>query len=153
MRPARAIGCCAWTCPIDFPAVTEISAKLLARGRPLREGDVEDYTVATLEFATGAVARLACSWRLPAGCDAMISAAFYGAEGGAAFRNVDGGFHQFVAERFSGTARETLASPPDDWGGRAAADWVRRLAAGEGYDPAAARLVDVARILDGIYGR
>ena len=30
----------------------------------------------------GAAVRLACSWRLQAGCDAMISAAFYGTEGG-----------------------------------------------------------------------
>ena len=43
--------------------------------------------------------------------------------------------------------------PPDAWGGRAAADWARRLAAGERFDPAAARLADVARVLDRIYGR
>jgi len=140
-----------WT--LDFPAVTEISAKLLARGRPLREGEVEDYAVATLALASGAVVRIACSWRLPAGCDAKISASFYGTEGGAALRNVDGGFHQFIAERYRGTTRETIASPPDDWGGRAAADWVRRLAEGARFDPEAERLVDVAGILDRIYGR
>ncbi|MDB5663011.1 MAG: gfo, partial [Sphingomonas bacterium] len=58
-----------------------------------------------------------------------------------------------TAERFSGTARETLASPPDAWGGRAAADWARRLAAGERFGTDAERLVDVARLLDRIYGR
>lgn len=41
--------------------------------------------------------------------------------------------------------------PPDDWGGRAAADWARRLAAGERFDPAAERLVSVAEFLDRIY--
>ena len=34
-----------------------------------------------------------------------------------------------------------------------AADWALRLAAGERFDPAAERLVDVARVLDRIYGR
>ena len=37
--------------------------------------------------------------------------------------------------------------------GRAAADWAQRLAAGERFDPAAERLVDVAHVLDRIYGR
>ena len=64
--------------------------------------------------------QLACSWRLHAGCDAMISAAFHGTHGGAALRNVNGSFYDFVAERYRGTGRETLASPPDEWGGRAA---------------------------------
>ena len=46
-----------------------------------------------------------------------------------------------------------LSTPPDAWGGRAAADWASRLAAGARFDPAAERLVDVARVLDRIYGR
>ena len=142
-----------WT--LDFPEVTDLSADLFTGGEPLRTGAdvVEDYAVATLNLATGATVRLACSWRLPAGCDAVISAAFYGTEGGAALHNVDGSFYDFTAERYRGTARETLAVPPDAWGGRAAADWARRLAADERFDPAAEHLVDVARTLDRIYGR
>ena len=96
---------------------------------------MEDYAVATLELETGAAVRLACSWRLQAGCDAMISAAFYGTEGGAALRNVDGSFYDFVAERYRGTARETLATPPDAWGGRAAADWARAWPQGSASTP------------------
>ncbi|RAK61392.1 gfo/Idh/MocA family oxidoreductase [Phenylobacterium hankyongense] len=140
---------------LDFPQVNEAAGKLFAGGEPLagRSDTVEDYAVATLELATGAVVRLACSWRLQAGCDAVISASFYGTEGGAALKNLGGSFYDFTAERYRGTARETLASPPDAWGGRAAADWARRLAAGERFDPAAQRLVDVARVLDRIYGR
>jgi hypothetical protein len=74
-------------------------------------------------------------------------------EGGAALRNVDGSFYDFVADRLDGTAKRVLATPPDAWGGRAAADWARRLAAGARFDPDAERLVDVARVLDRIYGR
>jgi len=142
-----------WT--LDYPAVSTVSGKLFAGGEPLgeRPDRVEDYAVATAELETGGSVRLACSWRLQAGCDAMISAAFYGTEGGAALRNVNGSFYDFVAERYRGTARETLAAPPDDWGGRAAADWATRLAAGDRFDPEAERLVDAARVLDGIYGR
>jgi predicted dehydrogenase len=142
-----------WT--LDFPAVLDVSSKLLAAGAPLsgRPDLVEDYAAATLELETGAAVQLACSWRLQAGCDAMISAAFYGTEGGAALRNVNGSFYDFVAERYRGTARETLAVPPDEWGGRAATSWAARLAAGERFDPAAERLVEVSRVLDRIYGR
>jgi predicted dehydrogenase len=142
-----------WT--LDFPAVEDMQARLFAGGAPLVAGggQVEDYAVATLTLATGAVVRLACSWRLNAGRDAVIEAAFYGPEGGAALKNVGGSFYDFTAERYRGTASETLASPPDAWGGRAAADWARRLAAGERFDPVAERLVDVARTLDRIYGR
>jgi predicted dehydrogenase len=140
---------------LDFPEVSDVSSTLLAAGEPLgaRPGLVEDYAVATLEFATGAVVRIASSWRLPAGCDAMISAAFYGTEGGAEFRNLDGSFYDFVAEHYRGTKRMRLAGPPDAWGGRAAAHWASRLARGERFDPAAERLADVARALDRIYGR
>jgi predicted dehydrogenase len=140
---------------LDFPAVEDVSAKLFAGGAPLSDGagQVEDYAVATIGLETGTAVQLACSWRLQAGCDAIISAAFYGTDGGAALRNVNGSFYDFVAERYRGTAREALAEPPDAWGGRAAADWARRLASGERFDPASARLVDVARVLDRIYGR
>jgi predicted dehydrogenase len=138
---------------LDFPKVSGVSSHLLAGGETLRPGAVEDYAVAGLELEDGASVRLACSWRLPAGRDAIISASFYGTGGGAALRNVGGSFYDFEAELYRGTAAETLASPPDEWGGRAAADWARRLAAGERFDPAAERLVEVAEVLDRIYGR
>jgi hypothetical protein len=90
---------------------------------------------------------------LQAGTDAVISASFYGTEGGAAMRNVGGSFYDFNAERYRGTSKEHLASPPDEWGGRAAADWAQRLGNGARYDAEAERLIDVARVLDRIYGR
>jgi predicted dehydrogenase len=135
--------------------VERVTSSLFAAGEPLAgRGDrVEDYGVATLELGDGTAVRLACSWRLQAGCDALISAAFYGTVGGAALRNVGGSFYNFVAERYRGTDTATLATPPDDWGGRAAADWAKRLARGGRFDPASERLIDVAQVLDRIYGR
>jgi predicted dehydrogenase len=142
-----------WT--LDFPQVQRATSRLFAGGVPL--GDtrtkVEDYAVALLDLDGGTTVQLACSWKLPAGQDAVIEAAFYGTGGGAALRNVGGSFYEFTAERFAGTARETLSSPPDEWGGRAAVDWATRLAAGERYDPAAERLVDVTAAIDSIYQR
>ena len=138
---------------LDFPAVRGVSGRLLAGGRPLGEagGAVEDYATARVDLASGATLSLACSWRLPAGREALIEVAFYGTRGGAAMRNVAGSFYQLRAEAFTGTQSCMLAEPPDEWGGRAAVDWARRLAQGERFDVSAERLVDVARVLDGIY--
>ena len=142
-----------WT--LGFPRVDAVTSRLFSHGTPLgaRRDAVEDYAVARLDLTGGAAAQLACSWNLPAGCDAVIGASFYGTRGGATLRNVDGSFYDFVAERFHGTRRETMSAPPDDWGGRAAVAWARRLAEGERYDPEIERLVEVAQALDAIYGR
>lgn len=139
-----------WT--LGFPQVGEVDARLLKDGEPLRAGEVEDYAVA--QFRAGDVqVRLACSWRLHAGREAVIEAGFYGTEGGAALRNVAGSFYDFTAERFDGTAATRLADPPDEWGGRAAAAWATQLAHGRQFDPTAEQFVRSAQVLDAIYGR
>jgi len=142
-----------WT--LGFPAVAEVSSRLYAQGARLpRAADVvEDHAVAQLDLASGAVVRLACSWNLAAGRDAVIEATFHGTRGGASMRNVAGSFYDFVAERHDGTRTTVLAEPPDDWGGRAAAHWARALASGKRFDPDIERVVDVARVLDAIYAR
>jgi predicted dehydrogenase len=142
-----------WT--LGFPRVTSVTSRLFARGEPLPSAAsvVEDYAEVRLDLDTGAAVRLACSWNLPAGRDAAIEAAFYGTRGGAALRNVNGSFNDFVAVRYRGTSCERLAEPPDDWGGRAAIAWARRLATGGDYEPGVEQLVDVAAVLDAIYGR
>jgi hypothetical protein len=68
-------------------------------------------------------------------------------------RNVNGSFYDFRADRFRETSSERLHEPPDDWGGRAAVEWVRQLASGQGYDATADDFVRVAEALDAIYGR
>jgi predicted dehydrogenase len=140
---------------LDFPPVVAATSRLYAGGKPLGDASrqVEDFAVARLDLETGAALQLSCSWNLPAGCDAVIGASFYGTAGGAQLRNVNGSFYDFVAERYRGTSRELIASPPDDWGGRAAVAWARQLAASPRYDPGVERLVDVAAALDRVYGR
>lgn len=137
------------------PAVLVESALFAAgtrlTGRPPAE--VEDFAAATLHLEGGALARLSCSWRLSAGRDAQIEVAAYGTRGAAVFRNVNGSFYDFVAEKHEGTRRQTLVEPPDAWGGRAAVSWATQLAGARGFDPSADSLLQVAETLDRIYGR
>ena len=139
---------------LDFPNVEHVSSTLFAGGEPVwdRSRHTEDYGVATLALAGGTVVRIACSWRLHAGRDAVISTAVHGTDGGATMRNVAGSFYDFTAERYRGTSTETIAAPPDSWGGRAAAEWARGVAAGGRFDPTAERFVTIAAVLDRIYG-
>ncbi|TFZ06224.1 Gfo/Idh/MocA family oxidoreductase [Ramlibacter henchirensis] len=140
---------------LGFPQVNNVGSRLYANGRLLAPGEdeVEDYAIAQLELEGGTVVRLTCSWNLPMGRDAIIEAHFHGARGGAAMRNRDGSFYDFVAERYHGTQRTPLAEPPDAWGGRAILDWARRLAAGARYEAGIEPIVQVATAMDGIYGR
>ena len=126
--------------------VVSVSSRL--RGRP-----VEQFAFAQFDLDSGAVVRLACSWNLSAGCDCVFEAAFHGNDGSAYVRNVDGSFYDFRSELARGRERETLAEPPDEWAGRALVEWAGRLAAGEGFDPAAEEHVRVAEVVDAIYGR
>jgi predicted dehydrogenase len=140
---------------LDFPAVCDVRSRLYRGGvlLPRNPHQVEDLAVAELVLDGDIVVRLGCSWNLHVGRDACIEAAFHGDRGGAALRNVNGSFYDFVAERYSGTATETLASPPDAWGGRAAVEWARRLANDNRFDARAETYVAVADAIDAIYGR
>ena len=140
---------------LDRPAVEHVTSRLFRGGRPFdpAAGGVEDHGVVRVDLAGGATLTLACSWFLPAGQDAVIGATFYGDEGGVGLRNVGGSFYDFCAERFRGTSREVLAAPPDEWGGRAAVEWVQRLAGGGRFDEEVASVVDAARVIDQVYGR
>jgi predicted dehydrogenase len=140
---------------LEFPRVTSVESRLYSRGEalPPNPAAVEDYAVAHFELETGAVVRLACSWNLSAGCDAVIEATFQGTRGGASMRNVNGSFYDFVTERFEGTRRTTLVQPPDAWGGRAAAAWARQLGVDARFDAEIDRIVEVASVIDDIYGR
>lgn len=136
-----------------FPAVGEVAARLFAGGKPLVHdaGAVEDFAAARFDLASGATVQLACSWRLNAGQDAVIEASFYGTQGGATLRNVGGSFYDLELHRHRGTSSERLISPPDEWGGRAAAAWACQLASDRSFNDDALHLTDVSRLIDRIY--
>ncbi len=130
-----------------------VSARLHRAGGLFRPGSdhVEDHAVATLEGAAGEVVRLACSWNLPAGCDAIIAVDLHGTSQGVSLRNENGSFYHFSTDLHEGTRSTRIQSPPDAWGGRAALDWARRLAAGGRYDADCENLVTIAGCIDAIY--
>ena len=138
-----------WTGPCE----RVLAATLLSQGRPWSAASqqVEDFAVAQMLSPSGAAARLACSWRAPAGVDAVIEATVFGTRGGARIRNVGGSFYDFVGERLHHGRVEVLTAPPDAWQGRAAVAWVDRLAGGPGFDPDAESLVGLAALIDDVY--
>jgi predicted dehydrogenase len=129
------------------------AAALFAQGRPWtpESGAVEDLAFVQLDHPSGVAARLACSWRLPAGCDAVIECTVHGTRAAARVRNVGGSFYDFTAERLDRGRLDTLVRPPDAWGGRALRAWAGRLRDGTGFDSTAEVLVDVAAVMDAIY--
>ena len=140
---------------MNFPKLKQVQSQLFSKGKPIgmAEGKVEDYATASISLDGNTHVQLSCSWNLPAGQEAIISATFYGTEGGVAMKNVNGSFYDFVAERYHGTRTEVLCGAPDEWSGRAGVAWAERLAKGEGFHEEAEEFVKVAQVLDKIYGR
>jgi predicted dehydrogenase len=128
------------------------SARLLRGGKRLcpSSAEVEDFALAELDMA-GIVARLVCSWWLPAGRDCVVEVALYGTDGALVMRNVGGSFYDFEMHLQRGTQSVLLAQPPDDWGGRALRQWTERLAASRNFDRCAREYVAVSDVLDAIY--
>lgn len=143
-----------WT--LGFPAVEKVESNLYAMGEPLEPGEAgpEDFALATLTLATGAAVRIACSWDLRTGQEAVIDLAFHGTDGGAAMKNVAGSLVDFRADIHRGPGRsEMLSAPGDPWQGRAAARWAARLASGEAFDREVEKQLAVAEVVDRIYRR
>lgn len=141
---------------LDFPEIEDVQSHLFKQGQKLspEENAVEDYAAAMLRAKDGTVINLQCSWNISAGKEAEIEAVFFGTEGGAAFKNVNGSFYDFTAERYNGTQTQTFVSPPDHWGGKAGLVWADAVMEGQKYDPISAKEhLQLAEIIDRIYGR
>jgi predicted dehydrogenase len=138
---------------LKYPELKAVQSNLFSKGKLIASGAdaVEDYAAAQLLFDDKISVQLSCSWHLPAGCDAIIKAVFYGDKGGISFSNINGSFYDFVTERFHGTSRQVLSSGPDDWGGKAVVAWIKELSKNNKFNLEAERFVDVAKVLDAIY--
>lgn len=134
--------------------ISKVSSSLFRNGKRLHPPHqvVEDYATASFTLNETQL-QLSCSWNLHAGRDAVIEATFYGSQGGASIRNVNGSFYDFEVYRFQGTSQQKLAGYPDAWGGRALIEWVKRLASSDRFDPKVEQVVQVADVIDRIYGR
>lgn len=141
---------------LDFPDIEEVQSNLYKNGRKLAadEKTVEDFASAMLRTDDGTVINLHCSWNIAAGKEAVIEAVFFGTEGGAAFKNVDGSFYDFTAEKYLGTQTQILVTAPDNWGGKAGLVWAEALLDGQTYDAVSGEEhLKLAKIIDRIYGR
>lgn len=139
---------------LDFPEVTTVNSSLFAKGMSVKgKQEVEDYAIVSMNLATDVTSQLACSWNLAAGREAVIEASFYGTKGGVSLKNIAGSFYDFEGLRYWGTKTETLASPPDNWGGRAIVNWIEKLTEDTTYNTEADAFLKSAEVLDKIYGR
>jgi predicted dehydrogenase len=140
---------------LGWPVVESISGRTFSQGRllPPATTELEDFAAAQLTVGDGTLVSLACSWRFSAGCDSLIELAFHGTRGAAVARNVNGSFHDFVAEHHVGRERRIVCEPPDAWGGRALVSWASALSQGTGFDAEVEHATEVARVIDCIYGR
>lgn len=137
---------------LDFPDAEVMCADFYKDGTRMNAdgNEVEDFAT-TMIRTPSTVINLQCSWNLSAGKDADISAVFYGTRGAAVFRNVDGSFYDFEAEKMHGTQKVVLENSPDDWSGRAAVVWAEELMSGSRYDDRmAAEYIRIAELLDEI---
>lgn len=138
-------------------SVENLQSDLYRQGRLLQSpiNEVEDFASVVWNQDDGSTTRIACSWNLSAGCDAVIDVVCYGTGGTLALRNENGSFFDFKVERFRGTNREPIAEPDRGWGwgGGAIRDFAVRLQDGSRYDRDCENLLDVASILDRSYGR
>jgi predicted dehydrogenase len=132
-----------------------VHADLFAGGERLGPDPdrVEDLALAQVTLADGRVVRIACSWWLAAGTDAVLEASFFGPGRALTIRNVGGSFYDFETLLVEGRRSERLAEPPDEWGGRALVAWADRLARDRSFDRDVEQLVQVAELIDRIYGR
>lgn len=141
---------------LGFPEIDEVKSHLFSKGIKLQpnEEKVEDFAKVSMLTADDTSISLECSWHVSAGQDAVIEAKFYGTEGGVAFKNCNGSFYDFKAEKYKGTYTETLVSPPDDWSGCAGVVWAEEILKGRGYDKKSAEeFIKTAEVIDRIYGR
>jgi predicted dehydrogenase len=140
---------------LNYPELNAVQSNLFFKGQLLAQGTdaVEDYAAAQLLFNNKVSVQLSCSWHLPAGCDAVIKAVFYGTQGGISFSNINGSFYDFITVRFHGTSRQVISSGQDNWGGKATVAWVKKIFQHNKFNVEAFRYVDVARVLDAIYKR
>ncbi|NJY61555.1 Gfo/Idh/MocA family oxidoreductase [Salinimicrobium sp. CDJ15-81-2] len=141
---------------LNFPEIKDVRSHLFHKGQKLTsfEEHVEDFASVSLTSEKNQVINLECSWHVSAGKDAIIEATFYGTKGGASFRNINGSFYDFKAEKYNGTQTETLVNTPDEWSGRAGIVWVENMIKNNRFDEkSATEFIKTAEVIDRIYGR
>jgi predicted dehydrogenase len=137
---------------MNFPDVLKVASSLYSKGTLLKSSEeIEDYASALIQLDNDVSLNLNCSWNLSAGCDAVIEVSFHGSKGGVSLKNKNGSFYDFQTELYKGTGKTILSTPPDEWSGRAAVEWVKRLKDSSRFDNSAYEFIKTAGVLDKIY--
>lgn len=139
---------------LEFPIVKNITGALYWKGCRTNEtskSTVEDFAEARIELETGTIIKIASSWKISAGCNAVINWTFYGTNGTICIKNVNGSFYDFITEKYNGTSRIVLNRSPQDWGGVAIREWAKNLYKKNYFDREIEHVYEVASIIDSIY--
>lgn len=140
---------------LDFPGIRSTVSEMYAKGSLIERNVItcEDYISAQIVTDNDTLIRLVCSWNLPAGQDAEIKAAFYGTEKAALFYNVNGSFYDFETVICSGTSREVISSPPEEWGAKALIKWVKELQDDIHFRKESFLFYNAAEVIDRVYNK
>lgn len=136
-----------------FAPVTDVKSCLYRQGKRIKGGcgEVEDYASVGIDLGGDIHINMACSWKLSAGCDALIGMTLYGTEGALSLQNLNGSFYDFTLSENRGTRKEVLFMPPDAWGGGALIDWAQKLSKSGSFDESIEDVSVVADVLDAVY--
>lgn len=138
---------------LGWPVPDCTSAQLQRDGRVLTGEDARgaDFVLAQLDIPEGPTLRLCCSWSGDTDSQSECLIRVTCERGCLEMRNLGGSPSDFETRRLTGGATsQVLASPPDDWAGRAAMFWLDRLSQDNGFDHPCERLVDLASVLDNV---
>jgi predicted dehydrogenase len=139
---------------LNFPDVQNISSAKYSKGRRIKnikQSEVEDFAEARIELNTGTSIRLACSWKISAGCDAVIYWMFYGSKGTICIKNVNGSFYDFITEQYNGTSKLVIHNKKQNWGDVAIKEWATKLNDCNHFDESIKEHQVISSIIDSIY--
>ena len=99
---------------LDFPEIKDITSTMFSKGVKLNPGEekVEDFAKIHLITTNDVPITLDCSWHASVGKDAVIEVSLYGTCGSVSFKNMEGSFYDFKAEKYSGTSTTLLPFYP-----------------------------------------
>jgi predicted dehydrogenase len=123
-----------------------------ARDLPGHPG-IDGFSAAEVTLDSGARSRIAASWHAHAGRDCIFRVVVHGSDGSAEIRNVDGSFYDFELCLRRGRSEEIVVRDSRDWMDRGIVAWARDVVRDPGYDSSADGNVEVARVVDRVYGR
>lgn len=114
---------------------------------------IDGFASVAFHVEGGPRVRFDTSWHAHTGRDCEFRLTVSGTNGAAEIRNVDGSFYDFELCMRDGRRETIVAREGRAWMDRVVVEWAARLAQGARYDSAVETSLDVARVVDTVYGR